>query len=86
MIKPSGVPYEDLKPEDMVVVDFDDNKVEDAYELNTGKLIVDTITESTEPMLTMAREAPDERPGTEKDSRQPLRDRGQHCQYGKIDL
>lgn len=30
MIKPSGVPYEDLKPEDMVVVDFDSNKVEGA--------------------------------------------------------
>lgn len=27
-IKPSGVPYEDLSPEDMVVVDFDGNKVE----------------------------------------------------------
>ena len=26
-IKPSGVPYEDLKPEDMVIVDFDGNKV-----------------------------------------------------------
>ena len=30
MIKPSGVPYEDLKPEDMVVVDFDGKKVEGA--------------------------------------------------------
>ncbi len=28
VIKPSGVPYEDLKPEDMVVVDLDGNKVE----------------------------------------------------------
>jgi L-ribulose-5-phosphate 4-epimerase len=28
VIKPSGVPYEKLKPEDMVVVDFDGNKVE----------------------------------------------------------
>lgn len=28
VIKPSGVPYEDLRPEDMVVVDFDGNKVE----------------------------------------------------------
>lgn len=28
VIKPSGVPYEDLKPEDMVVVDFDGKKVE----------------------------------------------------------
>ena len=28
VIKPSGVPYEDLKPDDMVVVDFDGNKVE----------------------------------------------------------
>ena len=27
-IKPSGVPYEDLKPEDMVIVDFEGNKVE----------------------------------------------------------
>ena len=29
-IKPSGVPYEELKPEDMVIVDFDCNKVEGA--------------------------------------------------------
>lgn len=28
VIKPSGVPYEELKPEDMVVVDFDGNRVE----------------------------------------------------------
>ncbi len=28
VIKPSGVPYEDLKPEDMVVVDLEGNKVE----------------------------------------------------------
>ncbi|MBQ2454121.1 MAG: class II aldolase/adducin family protein, partial [Lachnospiraceae bacterium] len=28
VIKPSGVPYEDLTPDDMVVVDFDGNKVE----------------------------------------------------------
>lgn len=28
VIKPSGVPYDDLKPEDMVVVDLDGNKVE----------------------------------------------------------
>ena len=28
VIKPSGVPYEELCPEDMVVVDFDGNKVE----------------------------------------------------------
>ena len=27
-IKPSGVPYEDLKPEDMVIVDFDNNVIE----------------------------------------------------------
>lgn len=27
-IKPSGVPYEDLKPEDMVVLDFDNNIIE----------------------------------------------------------
>ncbi len=27
-IKPSGVPYEDLKPEDIVIVDFDNNIVE----------------------------------------------------------
>lgn len=27
-IKPSGVPYEELKPEDMVIVDFDNNIVE----------------------------------------------------------
>ncbi len=31
VIKPSGVPYENLKPEDMVVVDFDGNKVEGRY-------------------------------------------------------
>ena len=28
VIKPSGVPYEDMKPEDMVVVDIEGNKVE----------------------------------------------------------
>lgn len=28
VIKPSGVPYEELRPEDMVVVDYDGNKVE----------------------------------------------------------
>lgn len=27
-IKPSGVPYEELSPEQMVIVDFDGNKVE----------------------------------------------------------
>ena len=31
VIKPSGVPYEELKPEDMVVVDLAGNKVEGAY-------------------------------------------------------
>ena len=30
VIKPSGVPYDELKPEDMVVVDYDGNKVEGA--------------------------------------------------------
>ena len=27
-IKPSGVPYEDLQPEDIVIVDFDNNIIE----------------------------------------------------------
>ncbi len=31
VIKPSGVPYEELKPEDMVVVDLEGNKVEGKY-------------------------------------------------------
>lgn len=31
VIKPSGVPYEELKPEDMVVVDLNGNKVEGKY-------------------------------------------------------
>lgn len=31
VIKPSGVAYEQLKPEDMVVMDLDGNKVEGAY-------------------------------------------------------
>lgn len=31
VIKPSGVPYENLCPEDMVVVDFEGNKVEGKY-------------------------------------------------------
>ena len=31
VIKPSGVEYDKLKPEDMVVVDLDGNKVEGAY-------------------------------------------------------
>ena len=30
-IKPSGVPYEDLKPEDMVIVDLNGNKIEGNY-------------------------------------------------------
>ncbi|MCH5269195.1 MAG: L-ribulose-5-phosphate 4-epimerase [Lachnospiraceae bacterium] len=31
VIKPSGVPYEELKPEDMVVMDLDGNRVEGRY-------------------------------------------------------
>ncbi|MBR1877213.1 MAG: class II aldolase/adducin family protein, partial [Lachnospiraceae bacterium] len=31
VIKPSGVEYEKLTPDDMVVVDFDGNKVEGHY-------------------------------------------------------
>jgi L-ribulose-5-phosphate 4-epimerase len=31
VIKPSGVEYEDLKPEDMVVVDMEGNKIEGKY-------------------------------------------------------
>ena len=31
VIKPSGVPYEKLKPEDMVVMDLNGNKVEGRY-------------------------------------------------------
>ena len=27
-IKPSGVPYEELKPEDIVILDFDNNVIE----------------------------------------------------------
>lgn len=30
-IKPSGVPYEELKPEDMVIVDLNGNKIEGKY-------------------------------------------------------
>ena len=33
-IKPSGVPYEDLKPEDIVIVDFDNNIIEGIYVLH----------------------------------------------------
>ena len=33
VIKPSGVEYDLLKPEDMVVVDFDGNVVEGKYSL-----------------------------------------------------
>ena len=32
VIKPSGVDYEKLSPEDMVVMDLDGNKVEGKYE------------------------------------------------------
>ena len=35
VIKPSGVPYEDLKPEDMVVMDLSGNKVEGRYNPST---------------------------------------------------
>lgn len=35
VIKPSGVNYEDLKPEDMVVIDLDGNKVEGEYNPST---------------------------------------------------
>ena len=35
VIKPSGVPYEELKPEDMVVMDLDGNKVEGALNPST---------------------------------------------------
>ena len=31
VIKPSGVDYDDLKPEDMVVMDLEGNKIEGAY-------------------------------------------------------
>ena len=31
VIKPSGVDYDELKPEDMVVMDLDGNKVEGDY-------------------------------------------------------
>ena len=31
VIKPSGVPYDSMKPEDMVVVDMDGNLVEGKY-------------------------------------------------------
>ena len=41
VIKPSGVPYEQLKPEDMVVIDLEGNKVEG--ELNPSS---DTPTHS----------------------------------------
>ena len=30
-IKPSGVPYENLKPEDMVIMDLNGNKIEGKY-------------------------------------------------------
>ena len=30
-IKPSGVPYEELKPEDMVLMDLEGNKIEGKY-------------------------------------------------------
>lgn len=35
VIKPSGVNYEDLKPEDMVVIDLDGNRVEGKYNPST---------------------------------------------------
>ncbi len=38
VIKPSGVPYGELKPEDMVVVDFEGNKVEGRYNPSSDTL------------------------------------------------
>ena len=60
VIKPSGVDYDKLRPEDMVVVDLNGNKVEgdynpssdtekeinEAYEKNTGVLIADEFDRS----------------------------------------
>ena len=44
VIKPSGVDYDKLKPEDMVVMDLE-GKEFDEYEKNTGLLIVETFKE-----------------------------------------
>ncbi|MDU8976434.1 MAG: class II aldolase/adducin family protein [Clostridium perfringens] len=41
VIKPSGVEYDTMKPEDMVVVDLEGNIVEGNYEYNTGVVIVE---------------------------------------------
>ena len=38
VIKPSGVAYDDMKPEDMVVVDFDGNVVEGRYKPSSDTL------------------------------------------------
>ena len=37
VIKPSGVPYDDMRPEHMVVVDLDGNEAVDCFIMPTGK-------------------------------------------------
>jgi L-ribulose-5-phosphate 4-epimerase len=38
VIKPSGVEYDQLKPEDMVVVDLQGNKVEGKYKIKLSRI------------------------------------------------
>ena len=51
VIKPSGVAYETMKADDMVVVDMSGKVVEGEYELNTGKVIIETLGDA-EPLHT----------------------------------
>ena len=39
-IKPSGVPYEKLKPEDMVIMDLNGNKIEGKYNPSSDTLVL----------------------------------------------
>lgn len=46
VIKPSGIAYESMTVDDMSVVDLQGHVVDEAYELNTGQVIIETLGEA----------------------------------------